>query len=207
MTVKRYARINHGSGCWSMGEWPDGEYVRYDDYAALQPQVNALAAENSALKVWGRECIALWEAGSDMDSHLDHMPFALNTDAATLRNGEREYFVISVKHNQRSDRYVILWGANDSGYRGRVESAGRYPESRIREQLAYYNTGNNIAVPCEVIEQLSVPVEKGFFDTDDGHWVLNNRKNWQQILANVIEPPKYKPEPEYRGSPRRQEAS
>ncbi|QKJ88065.1 hypothetical protein PMPD1_3135 [Paramixta manurensis] len=116
---------------------------------------------------------------------------------------EREYFVISVKHNQCSDRYVILWGANNSGYRGRVESAGRYPESLVKAKLGYYNTGDDIAVPCDVIESLAVPVDKGFFDTDGGNWVLSNRKNWQTILAHVIEPPAYKPQPEYRGARRR----
>ncbi|PKH21436.1 hypothetical protein CIG19_16690 [Enterobacterales bacterium CwR94] len=116
---------------------------------------------------------------------------------------EREYFVISVKHNARTDRYIILWADNDSGYRGRTEFAGKYPESRIRARMDYYNSGEDIAVACDVIEKLAVPVEKGFFDTEGGHWVLNNRKNWQVILNNVIETPAYKPQPEYRGARRR----
>lgn len=115
---------------------------------------------------------------------------------------EREYYIISIKHNQRSDRYIILWAPDDSGYRGRVGAAGRYPESRVRERLGYYNTGEDIAVPCDVIDCLSTPVDAGFFDTNDGRWVLNNRRNWQVILKNVIEPTKYKPEPEYRGARR-----
>ncbi|KAB8312262.1 hypothetical protein EH228_08760 [Erwinia endophytica] len=117
---------------------------------------------------------------------------------------EREYFVISVNHNQRSDRYIILWAANDCGYVGRIENAGRYPESRIRSKLGYYNCGRcAVAVPCDVIERIAVPVDSKFFDTDDGRWVLNNRKNWQVILRNVIERPQYNPEPEYRGARRR----
>lgn len=118
---------------------------------------------------------------------------------------EREYFVISVKHNQRSDHYIILWGTNDCGYRGRIEAAGRYPESRIRSRLSYYNSGEDIAVPCDVVESLAVSAEPRFFDTDEGRWVLNNRQNWQAILKNVIELPQYKPEPEYKGARRNRE--
>ncbi|CAM3961192.1 hypothetical protein SESI111939_10030 [Serratia silvae] len=72
---------------------------------------------------------------------------------------EREYFVISVGHTQRSSPYILLWAANNSGYRGRLETAGRYTESQIRKQLDYYNNGcDTVAVPCDVAEPLSIPV-------------------------------------------------
>lgn len=120
---------------------------------------------------------------------------------------EREYFVISVGHTQRSSPYILLWAANNSGYRGRLETAGRYTESQIRKQLDYYNNGcDTVAVPCEVAEPLSIPVQPGFFDDDNGRWLRNNNTMWKALLANLIEEPKHVPHPEYSGSPRRREA-
>lgn len=117
---------------------------------------------------------------------------------------EREYFVLSVAHTQRSNPYIVLWAADNAGYRGRVETAGRYPESRINAHLAYYNDGcNTVAVPCDVLEPLAFPVKPGFFDDDHGRWLRNNAATWKVVLANVIEKPKHKPEPEYRGAPRK----
>ncbi|KAB0551629.1 hypothetical protein [Pantoea stewartii] len=112
---------------------------------------------------------------------------------------------MSVKHTARSDSFITLWAAEDSGYRGRVETAGRYPESRIRGHLEYYNQGcDSIVVPCDVVERLSTPVPKGFFDGDFGNWVKNNRNNWQVLIASAIENPKHQPKPVYRGAKRRE---
>lgn len=119
---------------------------------------------------------------------------------------EREYFVLSVNHTQRHSPYITLWAANDSGYRGRIESAGRYTESQIKANLGYYNTGcDTVAVPCDVVEPLACSVHPGFFDDDTGRWLRNNRATWKALLAHVIEKPKYPPQPEYRGAPRRVE--
>jgi len=117
---------------------------------------------------------------------------------------EREYFVISVAHTQRSNPYIMLFGDEDSGYRGHIETAGRYPESLVKLRLAYYNDGLcNIAVPCDVLEPLAHPVAPGFFDDDNGRWLRNNAATWKVVLANTVAPPQYKPEPEYRGAPRK----
>ncbi len=118
---------------------------------------------------------------------------------------EREYFVLSVGHTQRSNPYIVLWAADNSGYRGRVETAGRYPESLVKSKLDYYNCGcDNVAVPCDVLEPLAFPVKPGFFDDDNGRWLRNNAATWKVALANTIATPLHKPEPEYRGAPRRE---
>ena len=73
--------------------------------------------------------------------------------------GEREYFVLSITHTQRHYPYIVLWGTNDAGYRGKLESAGRYTESQIKANLGYYNTGcGTVAVPCDVTESLACRV-------------------------------------------------
>lgn len=120
---------------------------------------------------------------------------------------EREYFVLSVNHTDRSNPYIVLWAANDAGYRGRIESAGRYTVSQVKAQLGYYNNGRDtVAVPCDIAEPLSFSVQPGFFDTDEGRWLRNNRATWNALLKHVITEPKYKPQPEYRGAARREEA-
>lgn len=76
--------------------------------------------------------------------------------------------------------------------------AGRYTEEQIRSNLRYYNGGDNtIAVPCEVLEAMTVPAPDGWFDTNGGDVVENSRANWLKAIKGVIESPKYKPRPEY----------
>ncbi len=119
---------------------------------------------------------------------------------------EREYFVLSVKHTDRGNPYIVLWAADDSGYRGRVESAGRYTESQVMAQLGYYNNGHDtVAVPCDIAEPLSFSVKPGFFDTDEGRWLRNNRATWDALLKRLIAQPRCTPQPEYRGAPRRKD--
>ena len=125
-----------------------------------------------------------------------------------MSKGEREYFVISVAHTPRCSRYITLWAPNDAGYRGRTATAGRYTESQVKSNLSYYNNGcDTIAVPCDVLEPLSHPVPDGFFDTNGGRWLRNNRVTWQEAIKHVIAPPKNTPEPEYRGAPRRKDST
>lgn len=120
---------------------------------------------------------------------------------------EREFFILSVNHTQRHNPYIFLWAANNSGYRGRIESAGRYTESQVMANLGYYNNGyDTVAVPCDIAAPLSFAVKPGFFDDDNGRWLRNNRATWEALLKHVITEPKHKPEPEYRGAPRKVEA-
>lgn len=121
---------------------------------------------------------------------------------------EREYFVLSIAHTQRRSSYITLWAPDDSGYRGRMATAGRYTESQIKACLGYYNDGENtIAVPCDVLESLSHPVTDGFFDVNGGRWLRNNRATWQAAIKHAIAPPKHRPHPEYRRAPRTREES
>jgi hypothetical protein len=122
---------------------------------------------------------------------------------------EKLYYVISVNHTRREDRYVLLWRPDDRGYTFRTSTAGRYREALIRAYLGYYNTGGAaIAVPCDVIDPLTVmTTPRDQFDGPDGPALLNTRANWKILRANTIEPPKYACEPEYKGAPRRKETA
>ncbi|WP_250451155.1 hypothetical protein [Caballeronia sp. ATUFL_M2_KS44] len=114
----------------------------------------------------------------------------------------KQFYIISLKHTCRDDRYITLWAPDDKGYRFRASRAGRYEEANVLAHLGYYNSGCNVAVPCDVLDPLMVmttPADQ--FDGPDGPALLNTRQNWKVILANVIAEPQYKPHPLYKGAP------
>jgi hypothetical protein len=107
-----------------------------------------------------------------------------------------DYYVISVHHTHKRNRYILLWRPDDKGYTFRTSTAGRYAEEAVRAHLGYYNAGINIAVPAHVVDAMTVmttPADQ--FDGADGPAVLNTAANWRRLLAAVIAPPKYKPRP------------
>ncbi|MEK6419982.1 MAG: hypothetical protein V4801_10275 [Burkholderia gladioli] len=114
-----------------------------------------------------------------------------------------EFYVISVKHTLREHKYVTLWRPDDSGYCYRTARAGRYAPAVVRKHLGYYNTGADIAVPCRVVDAMTVdttPADQ--LDGADGPALLNTRANWKTLLANVIEKPKNTPNPKFKGARR-----
>lgn len=129
-----------------------------------------------------------------------------------MSDSQKEYVVISVHHTQRNDRYITLWSENDSGYRYRVNKAGRYSHDHVLRSLGYYNSGQNIAVPAEIVEPLCRPGDPRDFDGVSWDEPLsellalpNTKGVWQTLLANVIAPTEYKPWPDYPGARRRKE--
>ena len=116
-----------------------------------------------------------------------------------------DYYVISVHHTQRSDRYITIWAPDDKGYRWALSRAGKYSEKRVRSHLGYYNSGDNVAVPCHVLDDIAVPPIPGHHDNDAGPCVPNTRASWKAILANMIEVPKQNPEPVFKGARRTKE--
>ena len=113
------------------------------------------------------------------------------------------YYVISLNHTRRSDRYITLWRPDDKGYAYPTPWAGRYAREHVLAHLSYYNSGNcTVAVPCEVLDAVAVPPAPRMIDGDAGPVVLNTRANWQLILANTIEDPAHPARPQYKGAPR-----
>ena len=118
----------------------------------------------------------------------------------------KEYFVISVNHTARMNKYILIWRPNNAGYCYRTEIAGRYSEDEINNSLNYYNSGDGtVSVPTEILEKLTEKSQPGYLDTA-GMVVRNNAKNWNVIKANLIQKPKHNVHPEYRGAPHRKAA-
>ncbi|WP_433867052.1 hypothetical protein [Ralstonia wenshanensis] len=107
-----------------------------------------------------------------------------------------DFYVISVHHTQKQNRYILLWRPENNGYTFRTSTAGRYDEETVRAHLGYYNAGVNIAVQAHVVDAMTVmttPADQ--FDGADGPAVLNTAANWRRLLKAVIAPPQYKPRP------------
>lgn len=120
-----------------------------------------------------------------------------------------DYYVISVHHTHRQDRYITIWAADNRGYRVRLQMSGRYTEACIRNSPGYYNSGcGNIAVPCHVVDAIAAEADPKEFDSplpDDAlpRVVMNTRANWKTLIANVIAAPQYPVLPEFPGAPRK----
>lgn len=70
-----------------------------------------------------------------------------------------DYYILSLAHTKCSDRVLTFWAPDDCGYAFRLEWAGRYTAERVAANPAYYDNGvNTLAVPCEAVEALAVPV-------------------------------------------------
>lgn len=105
----------------------------------------------------------------------------------------KEYFIVAVAHTTPDNPYIMLWGPTNQGYRGQLETSGRYKHEEVMGHLNYYNNGcDTIAVPCWVIEAMSEETPAGFFDKiGDGptHWIANNHRNWLALAEYAIATP------------------
>lgn len=112
---------------------------------------------------------------------------------------QRQYIVLSLKHTFKRHKAITLWRPDDSGYCWTLERAGMYLEEQVLAHLGYYNSGrDDVAVPLELVRSLVREVE---YDTKEfGVCLPNNAATWKELLANLIRPPQYQPEPEYRGA-------
>lgn len=107
-----------------------------------------------------------------------------------------DFYIVSIRHTPARDIYITFWRPDDRGYAYPLSWAGRYPRERVAGHLGYYNDGhNNIAVPCRVVDPLSVAPANGLIDNDAGPVVPNSRANWNTLLAAVIEAPAFRPKP------------
>lgn len=108
-----------------------------------------------------------------------------------------DFYVISLKHTPKRDRYVTFWRPDDKGYCWKLSRAGKYGRDHVMAHLAYYNSGcSNIAVPCDVVDKMTVMTTAAdMIDGPDGPAVLNTPANVRKLMASVIHPPAYKMRP------------
>jgi hypothetical protein len=107
------------------------------------------------------------------------------------------FYVISVKHSHKRDRYITFWRPDNRGYCFRLSRAGKYDRNTVMAHLGYYNSGcSNIAVPVEVADALTVMTTPAdCLDGTDGPAVLNTAAKWRELIAAVIQPPAHVTKP------------
>ncbi len=84
---------------------------------------------------------------------------------------------------------MTLWRPDDRGYTPIIDRAGRYSKEQIENDLDYYNGGENIAIPAEIIESMGQQPPVGWFDYR-GLAVPNTKESWQRIVAATVWVPK-----------------
>lgn len=113
-----------------------------------------------------------------------------------------EFYVVSLSHSHKEHRYISFWRPDDAGYAWPLSWAGRYDRARILGHLDYYNSGDNIAVPCEIVEQLAIAPAPGLIDGNAGPVVPSTAECWDVLIAYKIAETKYEPKPVFRRAPR-----
>lgn len=104
-----------------------------------------------------------------------------------------DYYIVSLNHTDKKDRYITFWRPNNAGYCWPLSWAGKYPESLIKESktnLYYYNNGKcSLAVRCDVVDSLCESPAIGLIDNNAGPVVRNLKRNWTKIRAALIDQP------------------
>jgi hypothetical protein len=110
---------------------------------------------------------------------------------------EDQFYIISLKHSHKRERYITFWRPDDKGYCWKLSLAGKYGRANVMAHLGYYNSGcSNIAVPCSVVDALTVMTAPAdMIDGPDAPAVLNTPAKWRKLMAAVIQPPLYQMKP------------
>ncbi len=104
----------------------------------------------------------------------------------------QQYYIVSLKHTRREDRYISFWRDRDAGYAYPLSWAGQYDAERVLERPQYYhNQDTTIAVRCELVDALGVAPIPGLIDGDAGPVVPNTPESWKVVHEGkvVIEEP------------------
>ncbi|PUA17309.1 hypothetical protein [Glaciimonas sp. PCH181] len=110
---------------------------------------------------------------------------------------ENSYYVLSLKHTNRTDAHITLWGQSGCGYRYSIAAAGKYSRDEIMAHLGHYNGGDNIAVDAETVERLVTMCDKTDRDLERQAPTLRNTpSNWHKLIASAIATPKHDVIPE-----------
>ena len=87
------------------------------------------------------------------------------------------YYVISLKHTHRHDKYITLWRPDNRGYCYSKENAGFYP---IPEK-GYHDNDDNMPISVEVAEGL---FEKLPYDGEIKFMIPNIRATWKKLVVS-----------------------
>ena len=121
---------------------------------------------------------------------------------------EQLYYVVSVTHTNRDHDYITVWRPENKGYAWPLSWAGQYSHQAILDEMDYYHQGENVALPCKLLDEMAVAPLAGKIDNNAGPVVLNNKHNWAKIMSwlATFEPkPLRMPRPTYKGARRQKD--
>jgi len=86
------------------------------------------------------------------------------------------YFIISLTHTNKGDKYITLWRPNNAGYCYSKESAGRYETP----QKDYHDSETNMPISEEVADELFI-YAKYDFNGEKLHLIPNCGAVWNSL--------------------------
>jgi hypothetical protein len=90
-----------------------------------------------------------------------------------------KYYIISLKHTHKRDKYLTFWGEHNCGYEFNLHKAGKYSSQDIEKHPTYYNdTRDTLAVDINIIQVLLEAVE---YEGKTIAVVINNKQNLQKL--------------------------
>jgi hypothetical protein len=90
-----------------------------------------------------------------------------------------EYYIVSLKHTNKKDKYLTLWRPDNKGYCWMIASAGLYSEI----QEGYHSDEGNKPIPYHELMRFVV-------DDDEGRPCIKNSKQSVQFILNYSIPEK-----------------
>lgn len=81
------------------------------------------------------------------------------------------YYIISLKHTNKSDEYMTLWRSNDCGYCYEQSIAGLYADTEVYD--GYHDGDNNLPVEVETLNK--------FFIGDENKYIPNVKIVWDAL--------------------------
>lgn len=85
------------------------------------------------------------------------------------------YYIVSMKHTQKRDRFITLWGKDNRGYYTSTEGAGLYENP---EKGYHDSPPDSIPIKKEKLDKLTICVNQA---GADWHCVPNCKSVWDEL--------------------------
>ena len=92
---------------------------------------------------------------------------------------EKGYYIVSLKHTQKRDAYITLWGPNNAGYNFSKEMSGIY----ITPEKGYTDSENAMPITVELGDSLFMPVK---YDGQDKNMIPNCKAVWNVLNVKWV---------------------
>lgn len=84
------------------------------------------------------------------------------------------YYIVSMRHTHKRDKYITLWGPDSAGYHFSREMSGLYETA----EPGYHDSHDNMPISKELADSLFTPV---IYEGKPKHMILNNAHTWNRL--------------------------